>query len=355
MEQAAKAAGFTTSSVPFTPGRPTPPQNRPTLESFAVLEPRSRRFRNYLQVKYKLSKTEELMIDRAQLLGLTAPQMTVLVGGLRVLGANHNGSKHGVFTDRSRPADQRLLRQPAGYVGRSGNRSTRQRTSQFVGTDRKTRRRTALDRDAHRPGVRLQLAAAGGRRGLCAVRGCQKKFVKDFVKAWTKVMNNDRFDMTQAREFTPEAGGVSLISDASKTPVLLASGRMVHHQGHETAQTPYRRLASVRLRFGMRSRLFQTAMLPTLRQLQYLKLLAEHASFSRAADAASCQPAGPVRRHAGAGEDSGRARGRADPWQYAADRRRRRSGAAAAEDVLARTEDLVEAARNAGQAACPVG
>ena len=113
IEKAAKKAGHDVK-VPFTPGRMDASQEQTDVDSFAPLEPTADGFRNYLRGKQRLS-AEELLVDRAQLLTLTAPEMTVLVGGLRVLGANAGQSKHGVFTKRPGDADQRLLRQPARH------------------------------------------------------------------------------------------------------------------------------------------------------------------------------------------------------------------------------------------------
>ena len=114
IEKAAKDAGIDVK-VPFTPGRMDASQEQTDVDSFAPLEPRADGFRNYLSSKRQFMAPEEALVDRAQLLTLTAPEMTVLVGGLRVLGANAGGSKHGVFTKRARQADERLLRQPARH------------------------------------------------------------------------------------------------------------------------------------------------------------------------------------------------------------------------------------------------
>ena len=112
VEQAAKNAGVEVS-VPFRPGRTDASQEQTDVESFAALEPRADGFRNYLRDGEKL-QPETLLLDRAYLLNLTAPEMTVLVGGMRALGTNVDGAKHGVLTDRPGDADERLLRQPAG-------------------------------------------------------------------------------------------------------------------------------------------------------------------------------------------------------------------------------------------------
>jgi catalase-peroxidase len=119
IEQAAKAAGFDVS-VPFAPGRGDATDEMTDAESFDVLEPLADGYRNWMKKDYVVSP-EEMMLDRTQLMGLTAPEMTVLVGGMRVLGTNHGGTKHGVFTDRV-GADERLLRQPDRHGLQVGSR-----------------------------------------------------------------------------------------------------------------------------------------------------------------------------------------------------------------------------------------
>ncbi len=196
VEKAAKAAGHAIE-VPFTPGRTDASQDQTDVEGFAVLEPKADGFRNYLQVRFNVP-TEELLVDRAQLLGLTAPEMTVLVGGLRVLGANHGGSKHGVFTNRPGQLTNdffvHLLDMRTGWkqVDASGDET-------FVGSDRLTgeQRWTATRTDLVF-GSNSQLRALSE---VYASADAGEKFVKDFVKAWTKVMNNDRFDLTLKEEF----------------------------------------------------------------------------------------------------------------------------------------------------------
>ena len=196
VEKAAKAGGHAVE-VPFTPGRTDASQEQTDVEGFAVLEPKADGFRNYLQVRYNVP-TEELLIDRAQLLGLTAPEMTVLVGGLRVIGANHGGSKHGVFTDRPGQLTNdffvHLLDMRTGWkqVDGSGDET-------FVGSDRLTgeQRWTATRTDLVF-GSNSQLRALSE---VYASADAGEKFVKDFVKAWTKVMNADRYDVTLKEEF----------------------------------------------------------------------------------------------------------------------------------------------------------
>jgi len=190
VEQAAKAAGHAIE-VPFTPGRTDASAEQTDVEGFAVLEPRADGFRNYLQVRFNVP-TEELLVDRAQLLGLNAPEMTVLVGGLRVLGANHGGSKHGVLTDRPGQLtndffvhllDMRTAWNPADDSSDEA----------FVGSDRLTgaARWTATRADLVF-GSNSQLRALSE---VYASADAGAKFVKDFVAAWTKVMNADRFDL----------------------------------------------------------------------------------------------------------------------------------------------------------------
>ncbi|MDP1913189.1 catalase/peroxidase HPI [Brevundimonas sp.] len=196
IEQAAKAGGQAVE-VEFTPGRTDASQEQTDVEGFAVLEPKADGFRNYLGVRYNVP-TEELLVDRAQLLGLTAPEMTVLVGGLRVLGANHGGSKHGVFTDRPGQLTNdffvNLLDMRTGWkqVDDSGDET-------FVGSDRLTgeQRWTATRTDLVF-GSNSQLRALSE---VYASADAGGKFVRDFVAAWTKVMNADRFDVTLKEEF----------------------------------------------------------------------------------------------------------------------------------------------------------
>ena len=196
IEKAAKAAGHAVS-VPFTPGRTDASQDQTDVEGFAVLEPKADGFRNYLQVRFNVP-TEELLVDRAQLLGLTAPEMTVLVGGLRVLGANHGGSKHGVFTDRPGTLTNdffvNLLDMKTGWKKVDGEGD-----ETFVGTDRigGEQRWTATRTDLVF-GSNSQLRALAE---VYASADAGEKFVRDFIKAWTKVMNADRFDITLKEEF----------------------------------------------------------------------------------------------------------------------------------------------------------
>ncbi|QTC87693.1 catalase/peroxidase HPI [Brevundimonas pondensis] len=190
VEQAARAGGHDVT-VPFTPGRTDASQEQTDIDGFAVLEPRADGFRNYLQVRFNVP-TEELLIDRAQLLGLTAPEMTVLVGGLRVMGANHGGSTHGVLTNRpgvlSNDFFVNLLDMKTGWkqVDDSADEV-------FTGNDRASGEAlwTATRTDLVF-GSNAQLRALSE---VYASADAGEKFVRDFVAAWTKVMNADRFDL----------------------------------------------------------------------------------------------------------------------------------------------------------------
>jgi catalase-peroxidase len=191
IEQAAKAAGHEIE-VPFTPGRTDASQEQTDVESFAVLEPRADAFRNYLQVPFNVP-TEELMVDRAQLLGLSAPEMTVLVGGLRVLGINHSGSSDGVFTDRPGQLTNDF------FVNLLDMRTAWKQVDDksdetFVGSDRASGQQkwTATRTD-------LVFGSNSQLRALCevyAARDSLEKFLGDFTKSWVKVMDADRFDVT---------------------------------------------------------------------------------------------------------------------------------------------------------------
>jgi catalase-peroxidase len=190
IENAAKDAGRNVE-VPFTPGRTDASQEQTDVESFEVLEPRADGFRNYLEVRFNVP-TEELLVDRSQLLGLSAPEMTVLVGGLRVLGANHGGSKHGVFTDRPGQLTNDFFRNLLD-MGTAWKQVEDGGDEEFVGTDRETgeHRWTATRTD-------LVFGSNSQLRALSEVYAAQDgadKFVNDFVAAWTKVMDADRFDL----------------------------------------------------------------------------------------------------------------------------------------------------------------
>jgi len=189
VEKAAKHAGYDVT-VPFIPGRGDATQEQTDIESVNFLEPVADGFRNYLKTKYTVS-AEELLVDRAQLLTLTAPEMTVLVGGLRVLGANHGGSEHGVFTNRPGQLTNDF------FVNLTDFDTTWKATSNeedaFEGRDRKT---GEIKWTASR--VDLVFGSNSQLRALSEVYAqddAKSKFVSDFVAAWTKVMNADRFDL----------------------------------------------------------------------------------------------------------------------------------------------------------------
>ncbi len=189
VEKAAKDAGFEVK-VPFTPGRMDASQEQTDVESFAVLEPTADGFRNYVRGK-QLVSVEELLEDRAQLLTLTAPEMTALVGGLRVLGANAGKSRHGVFTRKPGTLTNdffvNLLDMSTQWHPSNGSDGV------YEGRDRKTN-------EVKWTGTRADLVFGSHSqlRALAEVYACadaKEKFVKDFVAAWIKVMNLDRFDI----------------------------------------------------------------------------------------------------------------------------------------------------------------
>jgi catalase-peroxidase len=189
VEQAAKNAGYTIA-VPFAPGRTDAAQEQTDVESFAVLEPAADGFRNYVRAGEKLSP-ETLLLDRAFMLTLTAPQMTVLIGGMRALNANVGQSPHGVFTDQPEALtndffvnllDMRTEWKPSGSADHV-----------YEGRDRATGkvRWTATAADLVF-GAHAQLRALSE---VYASNNAKDKFVRDFVAAWDKVMNLDRFDL----------------------------------------------------------------------------------------------------------------------------------------------------------------
>ncbi|MUG95166.1 catalase/peroxidase HPI [Scytonema sp. UIC 10036] len=189
IEQAAKKAGHEVK-VPFKPGRADASQEKTDVESFAVLEPTADGFRNYSSGKHSES-LEELLVDRAQLLTLSAPEMTVLVGGLRVLGANFEASKHGVFTDRPETLTNDFFVNLLD-LGTTW-KATTEDEYEFEGRNRRT---GELKWTATR--VDLIFGSNSQLRALAEVYGSrdsQQKFVHDFVAAWDKVMNLDRFDL----------------------------------------------------------------------------------------------------------------------------------------------------------------
>jgi catalase-peroxidase len=189
VEAAAKKAGYAVT-VPFTPGRMDASQEQTDVHSFGVLEPKADGFRNYLQ-KGLHAPAEELLVDRAQLLTLTAPEMTVLLGGLRVLGANTGGATHGVFTGRPGALTTdffvNLLDMATAWTPAAGADGV------YEGRDRKT---SAVKWTGTR--VDLVFGSNSQLRALAEVYACadaKETFVKDFVAAWNKVMNLDRFDV----------------------------------------------------------------------------------------------------------------------------------------------------------------
>jgi catalase-peroxidase len=189
VEQAAKKAGFNVT-VPFTPGRMDASPEQTDVASFAVLEPIADGFRNYIKGKYTLT-AETLLVDKAQLLNLTAPEMTVLVGGMRVLKTNFGGTQHGVFTRRPEALTNdffvNLLDMGTEWKPVSPE------ADMFEGHDRKTG-------SVKWTGTRVDLVFGSNSilRALAEVYGssdAQEKFVHDFVAAWNKVMDLDRYDL----------------------------------------------------------------------------------------------------------------------------------------------------------------
>jgi catalase-peroxidase len=192
VEKAARDGGFTVE-VPFTGGRGDAARDWTDVESFAVMEPVADGFRNYLKTKHSV-RTEELLLDRASLLGLSVPEMTVLVGGLRVLGANHKDASEGVFTNRKGQLTNDF------FVNLLDNDTfwkviDESADEEFIGYDlggqQEKWRATRTDLIF---GANSQLRAVAE---VYAQKGHEEKFVRDFVSAWTKVMNADRFDVSQ--------------------------------------------------------------------------------------------------------------------------------------------------------------
>ena len=189
VEQAAKNAGREVT-VPFMPGRMDALQEQTDEASFAVLEPIADGFRNYQKARYAVS-AEELLVDKAQLLTLTAPEMTVLVGGMRVLKTNFGGSPHGVFTKRPETLTNDFF---VNLLDMSTTwKATAESKDVFEGRERAT---GALKWTGTR--VDLIFGSNSQLRALVEVYGCedsQEKFLHDFVAVWNKVMNLDRFDL----------------------------------------------------------------------------------------------------------------------------------------------------------------
>ena len=189
IEQAAKNAGYDVS-VPFIPGRTDASQEQTDVQAFKVLEPVADGFRNYLKAKYSVS-AEELLLDRAQLLTLTAPEMTVLIGGMRVLNANYGQSQYGVFTNRPESLTNdffvNLLDMNTTWKAKDNEEEL------FEGRDRSTG-------EIKWTGTRVDLIFGSNSqlRAIAEVYACedgQEKFLQDFVSAWNKIMNADRFDL----------------------------------------------------------------------------------------------------------------------------------------------------------------
>ncbi|MGH2887791.1 MAG: peroxidase family protein, partial [Solirubrobacteraceae bacterium] len=193
IEQAAKAAGHE-ASVPFTPGRTDTSQEQTDVESFAVLEPSFDGFRNYIQSCAPLSP-ETLLVERANLLALTAPEMTVLVGGMRALNANHKQSPHGVLTDRPETLTNdffvNLLDMDTEWKADSSRNGSS--TQVYEGRDR-----TSGDLKWTATAVDLIFGANDQLRAIAEVYACddaKAAFVEDFAAAWDKVMSLDRFEL----------------------------------------------------------------------------------------------------------------------------------------------------------------
>ncbi|MGN6337184.1 peroxidase family protein, partial [Mycobacterium sp.] len=189
VEKAAKDAGYEIS-VHFAPGRTDASQENTDVESFAVLEPRADGFRNYIRPGEK-APLEQLLMERAYLLGVTAPETTVLVGGLRALGANHGGSKHGVFTDRPGVLTNDFFVNLLDMDNEWKASETGENVYEVLDRATGERKWTATAND-------LVFGSNSVLRALAEVYGQddnQGKFVEDFVAAWVKVMNNDRFDL----------------------------------------------------------------------------------------------------------------------------------------------------------------
>ncbi len=189
IEKAAKNGGHDVK-VPFTPSRGDATQEQTDVESFAVLEPAADAFRNYAKAKHK-ALAEEMLIDKAQLMTLTAPEMTVLIGGMRVLNTNFDQSKHGVFTEKTETLTNDFFVNLLDFG--TTWKATNDGQTVFEGSDRVTGKVkwTATRAD-------LIFGSNSELRAIAEVYGCedsQAKFVKDFVAAWTKVMNLDRFDL----------------------------------------------------------------------------------------------------------------------------------------------------------------
>jgi catalase-peroxidase len=187
VKQAAKAAGFDVN-MPFAPGRGDAAAEQTDADSFAPLEPLADGFRNWLKKDYVVSP-EELLLDRAQLMGLTAPEMTALIGGLRVIGTNHAGTAHGVFTDRvgALTTDFFVTLTDMAYSWVPTGSNLYEIRDRKTGAARYTATRVDL--------VFGSNSILRAYAEVYAQDDNREKFVNDFVSAWTKVMNADRFDL----------------------------------------------------------------------------------------------------------------------------------------------------------------
>ncbi|MEL7047114.1 MAG: peroxidase family protein, partial [Pseudomonadota bacterium] len=194
VEQAAKNAGYTVE-VPFTPGRTDATQAQTDEKSFAVLEPRADGFRNYFNAERSWRSPANALVDKAELLDLTVPEMSVLVAGLRTLDANAGGAAHGVFTDQTDSLDNdffvNLLDMNTSWAPSQDNPYV------FEGRDRTSgeMKWTATEVDLVF-GSNSELRAIAE---MYAYEGAEQAFIRDFVEAWTKVMEADRFDLKRAR------------------------------------------------------------------------------------------------------------------------------------------------------------
>lgn len=190
VEKAAKAAGHIIK-VPFTPGRADASQEQTDIESFAVLEPVADGFRNYMDAGRAIASSEELLVDKAQLLTLTAPELSVLVAGMRVLNTNYDGSAHGMFTKTPEALTNDFF---VNLLDLATTWKAADKVQQgFIGTDRAT---GAVKWTATR--ADLVFGSNSELRAIAEVYACddaKEKFVSDFVAAWNKVMNLDRFDL----------------------------------------------------------------------------------------------------------------------------------------------------------------
>lgn len=219
VEQAARNAGYEVT-VPFTPGRMDASQEQTDVQSFSVLEPKADGFRNYQKARYAVP-AEELLLDKAQLLTLTAPEMTVLLGGMRVLKTNFGGTQHGVFTERPEALTNDFF---VNLLDMSTVWSPSSEDSKiFEGRDRAT---GELKWTATR--VDLIFGANSQLRALAEVYACddsQEKFLRDFIAVWNKVMNLDRFDLPRPTKTRLSTAGLSVDGAEMSTPATSLKDR----------------------------------------------------------------------------------------------------------------------------------